>query len=541
MKKYINILLLISLIAACQDSRYDEMVNNSTYFPNSDLQHKEIYVIDNDDYQHKIWIYKAGYFSDALAGKLELDYNYLVEYNERQGTSYEMLDAKYYTFQRDFLIEEGEIETFVPILLKTTQLIEDFGYGKTHYLPIGIKSQTHKVEAYDEKAHVLLAFQVNQAVLKIDGENKGEVTHNFNNEDWKEFDFDLTTFLNIPAEKECAIAYTVDQSLVPEGQDILDAKYYTLSGSVTLPVGEQYAENYLTVDVESMPDGRWVIPVKITTDKPNIKVEDQTVLFTLIKGSIDVTWQSPALLGDKLVYGPNARDEKQVIGTYPAEQTAINVKTDAQWIHPVLENGEIKITVDAFAGPATDRTGSITVYRETGNLTEIIEVTQYASEELTPKSNWSIAAGNNKTTFYRNDVFENIIDGDINTQWQWNWGQSATSDFPNTPYEFDIDFGSEQILNTIALWQTQKSTNGYVKDVQFKISNNKSNWTDAGVHRMSESTDEAKAQGANPYVFTLPATYKARYVRLIILSNVGDKAVNHYKNAYMGEFSAYLK
>ena len=50
MKKYINFLLWMMLLAACQDYRYDEMVNNSTYFTKSDLQDNDIYIMDDEDY-----------------------------------------------------------------------------------------------------------------------------------------------------------------------------------------------------------------------------------------------------------------------------------------------------------------------------------------------------------------------------------------------------------------------------------------------------------------------------------------------------------
>ena len=537
MKKYINFLLWMMLLAACQDYRYDEMVNNSTYFTKSDLQDNDIYIMDDEDYIYNIWMYKSGYFSDMLAGELELDYNYLVQFNTQKGTNYEMLDQKYYSFEREFRIEEGEIETSIPLVLKTAQLIKDYGYDKTFYIPVGIKSLTKNVQPYDEKSHLLLAFRLKQATLQIDSDFKGEVYHDFSQEDWKEFDFDITTVLNTGAQKECRITYSLASDLLPAGKEMLDKQYYTFASSVSLPVGEKFAENYLTLNVEGMPDGEWVVPIKITIDKPNVKVEDTQVIFTVVKGAFDIKWNTQNMLEDKLVFGPNIR-EHLVVGTYSTEDV-LEIRADKSWIQPVLKNGKVEITVEKYAGNDPFRTAHITIQK--ANMTESIEVVQYASEDLNPKNKWSIEPGNNKTTATNTEPFKNIIDGNIDTRWQWGWGQSGLSDFPNTPYEFIIDFGSEQIFNMISLWQTQKATNGYVKDVQFKVSSDKATWIDAGKYRMSASTDEAKAYGNNPYNYNLPATFKARYVRLIILSNVGDSGVNYFKNAYLGEFSAFLK
>lgn len=262
-------------------------------------------------------------------------------------------------------------------------------------------------------------------------------------------------------------------------------------------------------------------------------------MFAQSHETLNVNWIGT--LDDKLVFGPNERTTGVDIASFTSADEIVEVTATATWLTPTVEDGKIKLAMSSNAGGQNPRTAQVTVKNANGVLSKTVSVQQYAVETLTPKSNWTIEAANSKTTAYRNDPFTNIIDGNINTHWQWDWPNGSNSDFPNTPYEFDIDFSSEQILNTIALWQTQTAVNGYVKDVQFKVSNDKQNWTDLGVYRMSESTEAAKAHGANPYIYSLNGAYKARYVRLIILSNVGGSSVNSAKNAYMGEFDAYLK
>ena len=262
--------------------------------------------------------------------------------------------------------------------------------------------------------------------------------------------------------------------------------------------------------------------------------------FSQSQETLQVNWKG--MLDNKLVFGPNARQQAIEVATYVSadEEVAATVSAGASWLNAVVEGGKIKLTMTQN-NDGEKREAVLQVQNVNGKMKQSIVVQQYPSDALTPKTNWRIESGNDKTTEYGSDKFSNIIDGNSQTQWQWDWGHGETSDFPNTPYEFIIDFGSEQIFNMISLWQTQKATNGYVKDVQFKVSSDKATWIDAGKYRMSASTDEAKAYGNNPYNYNLPATFKARYVRLIILSNVGDSGVNYFKNAYLGEFSAFLK
>lgn len=103
MKKYISFLFAALLLGtSCTDTRTDYMMGDTAYFPKSDLQKETLYVMNANDYVYNVWIHKAGYYQNRFAGRVELDYNYLVQYNTENGTDYEMLDEKYYSFERDF-------------------------------------------------------------------------------------------------------------------------------------------------------------------------------------------------------------------------------------------------------------------------------------------------------------------------------------------------------------------------------------------------------------------------------------------------------
>lgn len=343
-------------------------------------------------------------------------------------------------------------------------------------------------------------------------------------------DFEGTLKLDIQAEQSWKIS--IDK-ITNEEEDWLTASIVEGNGkaSITISITANTMPEYRKASVVITTGGQIPVCKKITVVQKNL-------------GILNVTWENSFLLtDDEMVVGPNLR-EGVVIGTYNSEGDEVAVASTKAWANVTVQDGNILLNLDAYndADNAESHSATITLTNLNGGISRSIELTQYASEDLSPKSGWAIEAGNDKTTYNNdNESFAKIIDGDINSHWQWKWGQANLSDFPNTPYEFIIDLGSSQLFNTFSVWQTQKSQNGYVKDVRFKVSNDKEEWIDLGKYQMSKSSDEAIAHGAKPYTFTLPGVYEMRYIRLMVLSNVGDSKVNTPKNAYLGEFSAYLK
>lgn len=67
MKKYISFLFAALLLGtSCSDTRTDYMMEDTVYFPNSDLQKETLYVMNANDYVHNVWIHKAGYYQGKL-------------------------------------------------------------------------------------------------------------------------------------------------------------------------------------------------------------------------------------------------------------------------------------------------------------------------------------------------------------------------------------------------------------------------------------------------------------------------------------------
>ena len=69
MKKYISTLLLILIFSSCIDHRYDEMVDDTAYFPNSELVAYQLTVTNDNDYVYDLWVHKADSFRKSLSGE----------------------------------------------------------------------------------------------------------------------------------------------------------------------------------------------------------------------------------------------------------------------------------------------------------------------------------------------------------------------------------------------------------------------------------------------------------------------------------------
>ena len=288
MKKYISFICSLFLFGAtsCVDVRYDDIINDSAYFPKSDLQEETLSVMNAEDYVYDIWIHKAGYFQEKFVGKVELDYNFLMEYNIDNGTDYEMLDESFFSFERDFVIEKGVDETAVPLTLKTEKILAEKGYT-TVYLPFSVSSLTPGSDIYLEKSRFILALTLQQPILKIDGENVGKATVDFNKVEGS-IEYDITAILDIVTTEDLEVTYTVDEACVPYGEHLLTSGY-SMNNSVVIPTGSQYVENYLVINPDEIETGRWVLPVRMGTTNTKVKTDKNADLFilTVIKGNID--------------------------------------------------------------------------------------------------------------------------------------------------------------------------------------------------------------------------------------------------------------
>lgn len=389
MKKYISFLFAALLLGtSCTDTRTDYMMEDTAYFPKSDLQKETLYVMNANDYVYNVWIHKAGYFQNRFAGKVELDYNYLIQYNTENGTDYEMLDQKYYSFNRDFVIEAGTDEVPVPLSLKIEQLLQDKGYG-VYYIPLSVNSRTPGEDVYLEKSHFILVLDIRKPVLTIDGvegEQRGDVFVDLSKAT-TEREIDITAKLDINTTEELVVTYGYDRDndnlLTEEEKSHLLTAGFEYASSVKIPVGEKYAENYLTLKPSGMPDGKWILPVRLgtTNEKVGTDATSNWLKLTVVKGSLDnkVVLEGTYVQGSDIILSSEDTPSGEAIADVSTigdlSYSVADKYGDApNWLQVNKANGKITITVNgANTSTWQERVATITlVDNETWLEKEII-------------------------------------------------------------------------------------------------------------------------------------------------------------------------
>lgn len=389
MKKYISFLFAALLLGtSCTDTRTDYMMEDTAYFPKSDLQKETLYVMNANDYVYNVWIHKAGYFQNRFAGKVELDYNYLIQYNTENGTDYEMLDQKYYSFDRDFVIEAGTDEVPVPLSLKIEQLLQDKRYG-VYYIPLSVNSRTPGEDVYLEKSHFILVLDIRKPVLTIDGvegEQKGNVFVDLSKAT-TEREIDITAKLDINTTEELVVTYGYDRDndhlLTEEEKSHLLTAGFEYASSVKIPVGEKYAENYLTLKPSGMPDGKWILPVRLgtTNEKVGTDATSNWLKLTVVKGSLDnkVVLEGAHVQGSDIILSSEDTPSGEAIADVStisdlSYSVADKYGDEPNWLQVNKANGKITITVNgANTSTWQERVATITlVDNETWLEKEII-------------------------------------------------------------------------------------------------------------------------------------------------------------------------
>ncbi len=104
----------------------------------------------------------------------------------------------------------------------------------------------------------------------------------------------------------------------------------------------------------------------------------------------------------------------------------------------------------------------------------------------------------------------NAFDGNPDSFWHSEWYYNL----PGQPHEIQIDLGKEFLLSNFTYLPRQNSGNGRIKDYEFYISNDKTNWGIA----IAKGTFEA---GSNPKKVSFNATY-GKYVKFKSLSEQND-------------------
>lgn len=553
MKRYSCFWIAALLLAtSCVDHRYDYMVDDSAYFAKSDLQEETLSVMNAQDYVYEVWIHKSGYWQEKFAARLELDYNYLVEYNSTNGTDFQMLDEKYYSFERDFVIEEGKDEACVPMTIKVEQLLSDFGYG-TYYIPLSVNSLTPGKEVYVDKSHFILALTLQQPVLKIDGVGfevsegvyDGNVSIDANTYTGDTYELDITAMLDVQTTEELEVLYTDGD--VDESERKLDSQFYTYSPSVIMPVNNQYAENYLEVNIKDMPDGKWVIPVQMSTsnDKVHVDSDKSWVKLTVVKGSIDeaIPCTGTYAQGNEIIIPSTETltdEEIADIGDRNMTLTVIDNTTSQlpTWMSASISDKKLKLTVSSSNISIYKENVATIILTDNDNLLEkVITVRQCMDGygTILNKSLWSLVSYSGSNTASNASHFYKLY----NNFWPANATEAAEGK-PNASYiEVSEGTAADPVCFTFDLGENPHAYNAFgimprlqwggnsPSVVKVEVSDDGIVWTDAtkGYVVAFTSSDTNNISYTNPgtkwFKLCESGTISNRYLRFSMTESVG--------------------
>ncbi len=416
MKKYISYLFTaVFLATSCVDHREDYMVDDSAYFAKSDLQEVNLSVMSAEDYVYNIWIHKSGYFQDEFAARLELDYNYMIQYNEQNDTDFEMLNSDYYSFESDFKIEKGIDEIAIPITIKIEKLLLDYGYDKTFYIPLSVNSLTPGKEVNLEKSHFILALKLQQPVLKIEGNGLEDVNGKYNGEididmsSLDSYELNITPTLDVLSTEDLQVDYIIDKSLLKENEQLLPSECYSYEPSVVILNGQQYVEAYLNIQKEGLPKGKYVIPLRMTTTNDKVKVSDgKDWLRIMIKnGELDdLLWEGDYVQGDDIIV--SSEFATYTILNAEGRDLGIEVEDESiDWL-TINDNGDkYEITVQENTSTIKERTALLTITDYETMLDRQIVVRQCMKDcgVVLNKNYWKLVA-------YSNNVSDKISQAD---------------------------------------------------------------------------------------------------------------------------------
>lgn len=290
MKKTINIILGALLLISCtEDIRYTLMVDNSLYFVKSELQIVSLYDVDYNDYRHDVTIYKGGFYDEQADGMVEIDYSYLVEYNDFNDADYDMLEQKYFNFERNFTIASKSTDYSLPLFIDNSLIAKDKGYG-TYYIPLSVNSRSKDVVSNSKNSKLLLQVEIKQPKLIVDSEWGGVSSQKIGMTDFTSYD--ITAGLGFDAYEDYTIYYEWVPMMVPEGKKIIDKRFVQYDSQSVILKGKRSAmENKLVVisrlntgtEGDELAPGEWVIPIKLTIESSKFDTSEAYVLMTVNK------------------------------------------------------------------------------------------------------------------------------------------------------------------------------------------------------------------------------------------------------------------
>ncbi|NQU53173.1 MAG: discoidin domain-containing protein, partial [Bacteroidetes bacterium] len=126
------------------------------------------------------------------------------------------------------------------------------------------------------------------------------------------------------------------------------------------------------------------------------------------------------------------------------------------------------------------------------------------------KGDWTLIYTDSEEVIGEDGKAINAFDGDPDSFWHTEWYNNS----PGQPHEIRIDLGKEYLLSSFIYLPRQSSANGRIKDYEFYVSNDKTNWGTVTEKGAFES-------GAGSKKVSIDAT-NGRYIKFKSLSEQND-------------------
>ncbi|MGN0188547.1 MAG: DUF1735 and LamG domain-containing protein [Candidatus Cryptobacteroides sp.] len=142
---------------SCDNAKYS-VITNAVYIdeaaPADKFTQQIETVVLNGVYERALNIRLMNYADQDVTVNLDIDGEFISEYNSRKGSSYEVLPEEYRSFDRTVRIPAGSLSEKLNLRIEPFEAKD----GKAYALPIKIASVEGPVEAVSSAGHIMLLF-----------------------------------------------------------------------------------------------------------------------------------------------------------------------------------------------------------------------------------------------------------------------------------------------------------------------------------------------------------------------------------------------
>lgn len=289
MKHFILFSLCLFCLAACEQE--EEIIPGKLYIVNEGVK-KQVIVDPDAPCIYELAVYKSGKSNENGTVKLEIDENYLSQYNSDYESDLKILPEQYYTCSSASLtIAPDKTSGMFTVNIDGKKIIADLGYGLHYAIPFKIVSGNNNIAVVPTKANVFLPIDILEPYLNIKGDAITDIW--FSHYDaTTNFTYQLGVMANFPNKWDIDVAFELDPSLVDtynkNGKDQLELMpqeaYSFTNKVVSLKANENEAFTDIKVDGKKLKNWHsYAIPLKVKSSSKFQFAEDKSSVMVIYR------------------------------------------------------------------------------------------------------------------------------------------------------------------------------------------------------------------------------------------------------------------